>query len=113
MPSHPFGNDPAKIERYRAFWNRGEVERPQIGFFRVGWFPLSCFSACASWKFHDLITPSMLNPEEWFDDYEGLMKEGEEIADDIPRGACPIQAAFPCFLTAVLGSLPGLGRLRR
>lgn len=62
-------------------------------------------------ELHDLITPSMLNPEEWFDGYEGLLKEGEEIADDILRGACPIQAAFPCFLTAALGNtirvLPG------
>ncbi len=24
--AHPFGNDPAKIERYRAFWNRDPVE---------------------------------------------------------------------------------------
>ena len=111
MPSHPFGNDPGKIERYRAFWNRDEVERPMIGFSRVGWFPLTYFSACASWKLHDLITPSMLNPEQWSDDYEGLLREGVEITDEILRGACPIQVAFPCFLTAPLGSairvLPG------
>jgi hypothetical protein len=27
----PFGNDPAKIERYRAFWGRGEARRPLVG----------------------------------------------------------------------------------
>ena len=108
---HAFGNDPAKIERYRSFWNRDEVKRPLIGFTQVGWFPLTYFSACASWKVHDLITPSMLEPADWFDDYERLLREGESAADDIIRGACPIQVAFPCFLTAALGNairvLPG------
>ena len=100
---HPFGNDPAKTERYRAFWNRAEVDRPLVGFSYVGWYPLEYFSVCKSWKDNDHITPEMLNPEEWLDDYEALLREGEEAADDMIRGACPIQVAFPCFIPANLG----------
>ena len=112
MPTtHEFGNDPAKIGPYRDFWNRAEVARPLIGFSHVGWFPLTYFSACASWQLHEYITPDMLDPEDWFEDYEGLLREGESVEDDMLRGACPIQVAFPCFLTAMLGNpirvLPG------
>ena len=101
--AHPFGNDPAKIERYRAFWNREPVDRPLVGFSFVSWYPLEYFSACKSWKVNDYITPEMLKPDEWLDDYEGLLREGEEIDDDMLRGACPIQVAFPCFIPAILG----------
>jgi hypothetical protein len=102
--SHPFGNDPAKIQRYRAFWNRDSVDRPLVGFSYVGWYPLEYFSVCKSWKVNDHITPEMLHPDEWLDDYERLLREGEEVDDDMLRGACPIQVAFPCFLPAILGS---------
>ncbi len=101
--SHAFGNDPAKIERYKAFWNRDDVDRPLVGFSFVGWYPLEYFSACRSWKVNDYITPEMLKPDEWLDDYEGLLREGEETEDDMLRGACPIQVAFPCFIPAILG----------
>jgi hypothetical protein len=101
--SHEFGNDPAKIERYRAFWSRAEVDRPLVGFSFVGWYPLEYFSACSSWKVNDYITPEMLMPEEWLDDYEGLLREGEGVDDDMLRGACPIQVAFPCFIPAIFG----------
>jgi len=30
----------AKIRRAQAFWNRGPVDRPMIGFSLGGWFPL-------------------------------------------------------------------------
>ena len=102
--SHPFGNRPDKIDRYRAFWNREAVDRPLVGFSYVGWYPLEYFSACRSWKVDDHITPEMLEPDRWLDDYEGLLKEGEEVEDDMIRGACPIQVAFPCFIPAILGS---------
>ncbi len=101
--SHPFGNDPAKIERYKAFWNREAVDRPLVGFSFVGWYPLQYFSVCRSWKVNDYVTPEMLKPDEWLDDYEGLLSEGEEVQDDMLRGACPIQVAFPCFIPAILG----------
>ncbi len=105
MPSrHPFGNDPAKIQRYQAFWNRDAVPRPLVGFSFIGWYPMEYFSACRSWKVNDHITPEMLQPDGWLDDYENLLREGEDADDDMLRGACPIQVAFPCFIPAILGS---------
>ncbi len=104
VSSHPFGNDPKKIERYRAFWDRSEVDRPLVGFSFVGWYPLEYFSVPEKkWNVDDIITPDMLNPSEWMDDYEGLLREGEKIDDDMLRGACPIQVAFPVFIPAILG----------
>ena len=101
--SHPFGNDPAKIERYRAFWNRDQVDRPLVGFSFVGWYPLEYFSVCKTWKVNDHITPDMLTPDDWLDDYERLLAEGDEIEDDMLRGACPVQVALPCFIPGILG----------
>ena len=100
---YPFGTDTAKIDRYRAFWSRAEVDRPLVGFSHVGWYPLQYFSVCKSWQVDDYITPEMLKPNQWLDDYETLLREGEEIEDDMLRGACPIQVAFPCFIPAILG----------
>jgi hypothetical protein len=101
--SHPFGNHPEKIDRYRAFWSREATDRPLVGFSYVGWYPLEYFSACKAWKVDDHITPEMLEPAQWLDDYESLLAEGEEVEDDMIRGGCPIQVAFPCFLPAIFG----------
>ena len=101
--SHPFGNHPEKIDRYRAFWSREATDRPLVGFSYVGWYPLEYFSACKEWNVDDHITPEMLEPDRWLDDYEKLLAEGEEVEDDMIRGACPIQVAFPCFLPAIFG----------
>ncbi len=80
---YPFGNDPGKIERYKAFWNRDEVDRPLVGFSFVGWYPLEYFTVCKSWNVNDYITPDMLIPDEWMDDYEELLREGEEVEDEM------------------------------
>jgi len=47
-PIHPFGNDPAKIAGYRAFWDRAPVKRPLVGFSLKTWFPLQEYSASAA-----------------------------------------------------------------
>lgn len=62
--THPFGNDPAKIERYKAFWNRDPVDRPLVGFSFVGWYPLEYFSVSRSWSINDRISPDMLQPQQ-------------------------------------------------
>jgi hypothetical protein len=98
-----FGNDPAKIQRYRDFWNLDHVKRPLVGFSFVGWFPLKYFSASLKWKVNDRIGPERIDPSEWLSDQERLLTEGEKIDDDIIRGASPTQVAFPCFLPAALG----------
>ena len=102
--NHPFGNDPRKIAGYKAFWNRDSRDRPLIGFSRVGWFPLEYFSACARWKVDDYVTPEMIDPDEWMDDQERLLEEGDEFEDDMIRGACPTQVALPIFLPAMHGA---------
>ena len=60
MARIPYGNDPAKIERYRAFWSRGDARRPLVAFTLVGWFPLR---ELACWRASDTaLTPEMIDP---------------------------------------------------
>ena len=117
MTAHaPFGNDPAKIDRYRAFWNRAPVERPLVGFSFKSWFPLQEYAASAAWQDADHLVPDMVEPEAFMDDQERLLREGETLADDILRGASPSQAVP--WLVGMLGArlriLPGsiLGETR-
>jgi hypothetical protein len=102
MTRAPFGNDPAKIERYRAFWERSKVARPMVGFSLVGWFPLLEFSASRAWMAHRYLTPDMLDPRAVVDDHVRMIREGETIDDDLIRGAGPMQVAVP-FLPGILG----------
>lgn len=107
---HPFGNDPAKIERYRAFWSRAEARRPLVGFSLAGWFPLEEFAAARRWDPATPLTPELIRPEEFLEDQLRLLAEGESMDDDLIRGACPAQAAIP-WLPGILGCtmrvLPG------
>jgi len=109
MSSYPFGNDPAKVEGYKAFWNRDPVSRPLVGFSIKSWFPLEEFAASRVWQSHDILTPEMIDPEAFMDDQERLLQEGEAMQDDILRGASPSQAVP--WIDAMLGStlriLPG------
>ena len=99
MARIPFGNDPAKIEKYLAFWNREDVKRPLVGFSLIGWFPLEEFAICQNWGSSGYLTPDMVDPRDFMDDHERLVGEGEVIDDDMIRGACPTQVAVP-FLPA-------------
>lgn len=103
MPKAAFGNDPAKIARYRAFWDRDEVARPLVGFSLVGWFPLSEFAACKAWGNADYLTPGMIDPEAFLEDHLRMLREGELVDDDLIRGACPTQVAVP-FLPGMVGA---------
>lgn len=98
----PFGNDPAKIARYQAFWKRDTVPRPLVGFTLVGWFPLQEFAACRSWGTAAYLTPEMIDPEDFLSDHARILREGETMDDDIIRGACPGQVAIP-WLPGMLG----------
>jgi len=102
MSKAPFGNDSAKIERYTAFWNREDVRRPLVGFSFLGWFPFREFTACKAWSSSRYLTPAMIAPEAFMEDYLRLLREGETLDDDIIRGACPMQVAVP-FLPGMLG----------
>ena len=101
-PAYPFGNDPAKIERYRRFWAREPVERPLVGFSLKTWFPMYEFAASRAWQGLDHLTPDMIHPEDFIQDQERLLREGEVIEDDILRGACPSQAVQ--WLPPMLGA---------
>ncbi len=109
MPIFPFGNDPAKIAGYQAFWKRTDVKRPLVGFSIKSWFPLEEFEASRAWQSQRVLTPDMVDPEGFLDDQERLLREGERMNDDILRGASPSQAVF--WLCGMLGAtlriLPG------
>jgi hypothetical protein len=105
-----FGNDPAKIERYRAFWERADATRPLVGFTMRGWFPLDEYRASRAWPVDSRLVPAMVDPEAFLEDEERLLGEGEVLDDDIIRGEMPAAAVIP-WLSAMLGStlrvLPG------
>jgi len=101
-PAVPFGNDPAKIARYRAFWSRSDVRRPLVGFSQIGWFPLQEFKACQAWRSVDYVTPDMIDPEAFVEDHLRMLREGEIAGDDLIRGACPGQVAIP-WLPGIAG----------
>ena len=103
MAIAPFGNDPAKIERYQAFWSRTDVARPLVGFTMRGWFPLEEYAATRAWPVNEYLTPAMVVPEAFLKDEEQLLREGEILDDDIIRGDMPAAAAIP-WLSGMLGS---------
>jgi len=102
MSKAPFGNDPAKVKRYTAFWNLEDVERPLVGFSFIGWFPFQEFAACKAWSSSRYLTPPMIAPEAFMEDHVRILLEGEALDDDLIRGACPMQVAVP-FLPGMLG----------
>lgn len=106
---HEFGNDPAKVELYRAFWRRANADRPLVGFSIKSWFPLQEFAASAAWQDSDYLTPDMVDPQAFLDDQERQLREGEQMDDDILRGASPSQAVpwLDGMLGARLRILPG------
>ena len=89
MSRAEFGNDPAKIERYRAFWNRADVRRPMVGFTCVGWFPFGEFAACRSLPPDSQLAPTQVDPAAFLGDHLRMLCEGEVMDDDLIRGACP------------------------
>ena len=103
MSQARFGNDPAKIGRYQAFWKRADASRPLVGFTFIGWFPVGEFAASKAWTSGEPLTPDMLDPDAFLDDHVRMLREGETMDDDLIRGACPGQAAIP-WLPAILGA---------
>lgn len=103
MSRHEFGNDPSKLERYRAFWSRSDVRRPLVGFTCVGWFPFGEFAACRKLAPDSMLEADQIEPEAFVEDHLRMLREGEVMDDDLIRGACPGQVAIP-WLPAALGS---------
>ncbi|MCC6487077.1 MAG: hypothetical protein IT364_06215 [Candidatus Hydrogenedentes bacterium] len=102
MQPFEFGNDPAKVARYRAFWNRDAVKRPLVGFTCIGWFPFSEFESLRALPEDERLTPEQVVPSDFLRDHVRMLREGETMDDDMIRGACPGQVAIP-WLPAALG----------
>lgn len=103
MKKYEFGNNPEKIKKYLAFWNRDEVQKPLIGFSYKSWFPLTEFKVSATWQGkYKYLTPEMIKPEDFIEDQIRLLREGEKIEDDIIRGSAPCQEAVP-WLCGMIG----------
>lgn len=86
-----FGNYPEKKENYVKFWNRDSVSRPLVGFTKKGWLPVNEYKVTASWEVDSTLTLEMVNPEDFLDDQEEMLREGPLFDDDIIRGASPHQ----------------------
>ncbi len=100
MTPIPYGNNPAKLDRYRAFWKRSDIARPIIGFSMIGWFPLDAFPAAQNWKGHHYLEPDMLEIPSVVEDHVRMIREGEWMDDDLIRGTGPMQVAVP-FLPGI------------
>lgn len=107
--SYEFGNDPSKADRYRKWWNRAPVPRPLVGFSLLSWFPLDEFSVSRAWPKGEELTPGMVHPEEFLDEWEEHIREGEYLDDDLIRGVSPTQAIFWCCgtLGCTMRVMPG------
>ena len=111
ISSYDFGNHPKKVAGYKAFWNRDSVARPLVGFSFKKWFPLKEFAIGSQWESETVLTPEMIDPEKLLDDQEKLLREGEQIEDDILRGASAWQAvpwlggSIGCPLRVLPGSI--------
>jgi hypothetical protein len=91
----------AKIKRYLSFWNNSRVERPMVGFSLGGWFFFQSYSAIQKYRGQANLSPDLLSPEKYFDDYDRIVAPFQEIEDDVIHSVAPIPA-FP-WLEAMLG----------
>lgn len=90
-----------KIKKYLAFWNRTPVERPMVGFSLGGWFSFQSYGAVQKYRGMENLTPDMLSPEKYLDDYNRIVAPFEQIEEDVIHSVAPIPA-FP-WLEAMLG----------
>lgn len=88
-----------KIEQYKQFWKIADVKRPLIGFDVGGFFPFDRFSIQA--EENEPITPELIEPTSFLNDYEDFLKASNSVEDDLIKGVCPI-SAVP-WMEAMLG----------
>ena len=81
-----FGNYRDKVNNYKAFWNRENMNHPLVGFTFRTFFPLTEYKVAEKWQSKTYLTPDMIKPEEFMEDEVKLLAEGEIINDDIIRG---------------------------
>ena len=86
-----FGNEKGKLEGYKKFWARASVKRPLVGFTFKSWLPVNEYRNTRALEYGTILAPEMIVPEDFFQDQEVLLWEGDFMDDDIIRGACPHQ----------------------
>ncbi|HSR11788.1 MAG TPA: hypothetical protein VLS90_10120 [Thermodesulfobacteriota bacterium] len=96
-----------KIQKYLAFWENVEVERPLVGFSLGGWFSFQSYGEIQKYRGVPALTLDMLSPERHFADYDRIAAPFEEIDDDVVHSVAPIPS-FP-WLEAMLGKTAQVG----
>jgi len=91
-----------RIQRHQAFWDRTPVERPLIGF-RIGdyLFANKFQAALPLLKEGKMITPDMLDVDDFLADYDRMYVQSLEIDQDAFWTAAPF-TAIP-WMEAMLG----------
>ena len=62
-----------------------------VGFTKKGWLPVEEYKVTREWPIDTVLSLDMVNPEDFLDDQERMLEEGNYMDDDIIRGACPHQ----------------------
>ena len=92
-----------KIAKQLKFWNREEVDQPLIGYSIGNYFPSSRYPTATSlFKENEWITPELLNPEDFIEDYERLYQLSLSVDQDLIWVAEPL-LGIP-WLEGMLGS---------
>jgi len=89
------------IERHKAFWELNETHRPLIGYSIGGWSQLQQYSRGVATLPQGQITPEMLNPELFLEDYKKILEYNLIIQDDLIRTVEPFPA-MP-WIEAIIG----------
>lgn len=88
-------------ERYRTFYDCGPVERPLIGFYRAGFFPLEICDYAETLRNRKNLQPEELEVEPLVRAYEDIALQGREAGEDVLRTLEPF-AGIP-WMEAMLG----------
>ena len=92
-----------KIAKQLKFWNREEVDQPLIGYSIGNYFPSSRYPTATSlFKENEWITPEILNPQDFIEDYERLYQLSLSVDQDLIWVAEPL-LGIP-WLEGMLGS---------
>lgn len=81
-----------KINRHLDFWGRRSGLPPLVGVVVGGWSRFLDNPGAANLWGDGLLTPDMLHPEEFVEDYRKLLNGYEEFGDDLVHTAQPFPA---------------------
>jgi len=90
-----------KIEGYKKYWQKTNVERPLIGIEIRDYHQFQRFKALAKLRDKKYLTPDLIKPELYLEDYENFYQQEIKLDDDLIRGFAPVPA-IP-WMEAILG----------